>query len=123
MTVIGTANNMTVSNAVTIRYTVSRAQPSSRTFYTYTNGKYTPYGGTLYIAYSKSTLTIDGGPNDTGSGSATLTFTPSGGSENVFTYKKYTPEKTQIQKYATYLYEPSDAKKETLTVLARKKSK
>ena len=121
MTVVGTANNMTINNAVTIKYTVSGAQASSRTFYTYANGKYTPYGGTLYIAYVKSTLVIEGGPNDTGSGSATLTFTPSGGSENVFTYKEYTPEKTQVQKYATYLYEPSDAKKETLTVLAHQK--
>ena len=121
MSVVGTANNTTVNHAVTINYNVSRAQASSQTFYTYKNGKYQVYPGTLYIAYVKSTLTINGA-NDTGAGSATLTFTPSGGSENhIFTYKRYTPEKTSVQHYGAYLYVPSKATKDKAIILAKNK--
>lgn len=119
MSVVGTANNTTVKHAVTITYTVSSATPAG-TYYKKVGDRYVPVYG-LYGSYSKSTLTIDGA-NDTGAGSATLTFTPSGGSENhIFTYKRYTPEKTSVQHYGTYLYVPSKATEDKAIILAKNK--
>lgn len=99
MNVRTNVENKDYSSAYTVKYTVSSATKYGSTLYSKdSNGNYYVNRQTFYTGYRKSTLEVTG--RDTGSGSATLVFTPKSKnwSSGVVTVKPYTPEIVRAQK-------------------------
>lgn len=135
MNVKTNAENRDYSSAYTVKYTVSSATQYTSPLYSKdSNGNYYVNRQTFYTNYKKSTLQVTGA--DTGSGSATLVFTPKSKnwSSGVVTVKPYTPEivrakkikqgvltqaQTRDLKYDYYTYIPSAAEESIGTFLAR----
>lgn len=90
------------------------------------NGNYSPAGDptyrTWYYGYRKSTLSVSGA--DTGSGSASIVFTPKASSQGGGTLKvkPYTPEKTATQKYGYYVHVPGSGEEESKVFLVQQAS-
>lgn len=126
MNVYTVANGSVVENkdwssAYQVNYKVSSAtQVTTTLYYKNTAGNYVQWtSGTLYRNYTKSTLSVSG--TDTGSGSATLLFTPNeisapGGYVKV---TPYTPETVTEQKVGYYTRIPASANEETKTFLVQ----
>lgn len=98
MNVYSTAGGSTVENSnysgrYRVSYNVSSASVYGHPVYVKTQaGTYVKQSGTFYTNYKKSTLVVSG--VDTGSGSATIDFTPIGQTVNAgsVTVTPYTPE-------------------------------
>ena len=120
-----TVENKDYSTAFTVDYKVSSYSMSMSGIVCTrnANGKYSPVGDptyrTWYAGYKKSTLSVSG--VDTGSGSATLTFTPKAPSQGGGTVRitPSTPEKTKTQKYGYYTHVPASGEEQTKTFLVQ----
>lgn len=135
MNVKTNAENKDYSSAYTVTYKVSSATQYKSALYSKdSNGNYYENRQTFYTGYKKSTLTVTG--TDTGSGSATLVFTPKSKnwSSGVITVKPYSPETVVAKKikqgkltqattrdldWSYYTYLPSAAEEESKTILAK----
>lgn len=130
----GTVENNNYTGAYQVNYNVSTAYTVNNTlYYKKSDGTYAQYPNTVYYGYKKSTLTVSG--IDTGSGSATLVFTPMGETWNsgkvsiapytpetvarkVLQPASLTPEKVSTQKWSYFTRIDSTAEEETKTLLA-----
>lgn len=127
----GTVENADYSSGYTVTYKVSSAtQYTSPLYSKASNGSYYQNRQTFYTGYHKSTLSVTG--TDTGTGSATLVFTPksvAGGSVTITPYKpetvvrkvlqpaSLTAEKTRDRNWGYYTRVPGSALEQVKTFL------
>mgnify|MGYP007085025546 CR=1 FL=1 len=126
MNVYSTAGGATIENrnydgSYRVTYNVSSASYFAETVWLRQNGKFKAFSGGFWRNYNKSTLVVSGA--DTGSGSATLDFTPL--KQNVdsgsVTVTPYTPEvvkKRVLQPAELIPEEVEEIEGTTVTVLA-----
>lgn len=114
-----TVENKDYTTAYTVNYKVSTATQVSgqADFYVKTGSTYQKYSGTLWTGYQKSTLTVSG--TDTGSGNATLTFTPGATGGGTAKYTPSVAETVSTQKWGYYTRIPASATEETKTFLVQ----
>lgn len=118
-----TVENQNYSGRYRVSYNVSSASVFGHPVYVKTQaGTYVKQNGTFYTNYHKSTLVVTG--VDTGSGSATLDFTPLGqtvdaGSVTVTPYTPETVVKRVLQPAELIPEEVEEIEGTTITVLAQ----
>lgn len=118
-----TVENQNYSGRYRVSYNVSSASVFGHPVYVKTQaGTYVKQNGTFYTNYRKSTLVVSG--VDTGSGSATLDFTPLGQTVDAgsITVTPYTPEvvvKRVLQPAELIPEEVEEIEGTTITVLAQ----
>ena len=116
-----TVENQNYSSRYRVSYNVSSASYFADTVWLRQNGQYKAFSGGFWRNYNKSTLVVSG--VDTGSGSATLDFTPVGQTVDAgsITVTPYTPEtvvKRVLQPAELIPAELEEIKGTTVTVLA-----